>query len=259
MQIEDIVVTRAIITSYMEELLGALDSDVAVVGGGPAGLAAAYYLAKSSLRVVLFESKLSVGGGMWGGGMMFNKIVVQDEAKPILEEMGIRYKTFEQGYYCADSVEAVAALALNAVRAGARIFNLISVEDVMVREERITGLVLNWKAVGMASLHVDPLAVNSRYVIDSTGHDAQVTNIVVQKLKRKLNTQSGKLEGEKSMWASRGEEDILANTIEVYPGLYVAGMAANAVVGGYRMGPVFGGMLLSGQKVAQLILKDSVG
>jgi len=129
-----------------------------------------------------------------------------------------------------------------------------SVEDVMVREERITGLVLNWKAVGMANLHVDPLAVNSRYVIDSTGHDAQVTNIVVRKLKGKLNTQSGALEGEKSMWASRGEEAILANTIEVYPCLYVAGMAANAVVGGYRMGPVFGGMLLSGQKVAQLIL-----
>lgn len=254
MQIEDIVVSRAIITSYMEELLGVLDSDVAVVGGGPAGLAAAYYLAKGNLRVALFESKLSVGGGMWGGGMMFNKIVVQDEARPILEEMGIRYKIFEKGYYCADSVETVAALVLHAVRAGARIFNLISVEDVMVREERITGLVLNWKAVEMAKLHVDPLAVNSRYVIDSTGHDAQVTNIVVRKLKGKLNTQSGALEGEKSMWASRGEEAILANTIEVYPGLYVAGMAANAVVGGYRMGPVFGGMLLSGQKVAQLIL-----
>jgi len=30
-------------------------------------------------------------------------------------------------------------------------------------------------------------------------------------------------------------------------------MAANSVFGGLRMGPIFGGMLLSGQKVAGLI------
>jgi thiamine thiazole synthase len=33
-------------------------------------------------------------------------------------------------------------------------------------------------------------------------------------------------------------------------------MSANATFGNYRMGPVFGGMLLSGEKVADLILKD---
>jgi thiamine thiazole synthase len=254
MQLEDAVVSRAIITRYTEELLQALDSDVAIVGGGPAGLTAAYYLAGGGLRVVLFESKLCVGGGMWGGGMMFNQIVVQDEARPILDEMGIAYRVFKQGYYTAHAVESVAALALGAVRAGAGIFNLISAEDVMVRGERITGLVLNWKATVMAGLHVDPLAVNSKYVIDATGHDAQVVNIVVRKLKATLKTATGGLEGEKPMWAERGEEAILANTGEVYPGLYVAGMAANAVGGGHRMGPIFGGMLLSGRKVAQLIM-----
>jgi len=44
-------------------------------------------------------------------------------------------------------------------------------------------------------------------------------------------------------------------TKEIYPGLFVAGMAANAVSGGPRMGPLFGGMLLSGRKVALDILK----
>ena len=53
---------------------------------------------------------------------------------------------------------------------------------------------------------------------------------------------------------------MLENTKEVYPGLIVAGMAAAAVFGSPRMGPIFGGMLLSGRKAAQIavdLLKQS--
>ena len=53
------------------------------------GLTAGYYLAKAGFKVALFEKKLSMGGGMWGGGMMFNRIVVQEESKRILDEFGI--------------------------------------------------------------------------------------------------------------------------------------------------------------------------
>jgi len=42
----------------------------------------------------------------------------------------------------------------------------------------------------------------------------------------------------------------------VFPGLVVAGMAANAVAGESRMGPVFGGKLLSGEHAAKLVLKN---
>jgi thiamine thiazole synthase len=52
------------------------------------------------------------------------------------------------------------------------------------------------------------------------------------------------------MWADHAENQTIENTREVFPGLYVAGMAANATAGGPRMGPIFGGMLLSGEKVA---------
>ena len=67
-------------------------------------------------------------------------------------------------------------------------------------------------------------------------------------------TETGEIMGEKPMWADRGERSILDNTREVYPGVYVVGMAANAVFGDHRMGPIFGGMLLSGKKVADLLL-----
>jgi thiamine thiazole synthase len=56
------------------------------------------------------------------------------------------------------------------------------------------------------------------------------------------------------MWADRAETLTMENTKEIFPGVYVAGMAANAVFGGPRMGPIFGGMLMSGKKVAELII-----
>ena len=56
------------------------------------------------------------------------------------------------------------------------------------------------------------------------------------------------------MWAEKAEELTIENTREICPGVYVAGMSANAAFGGPRMGPIFGGMLLSGKKTAELII-----
>ena len=52
-----------------------------------------------------------------------------------------------------------------------------------------------------------------------------------------------------------GEKEVVENSKEAFPNVYVAGMAANAVFGSHRMGPIFGGMLLSGKKIADEILK----
>jgi thiazole biosynthesis enzyme len=247
---DEVVITRAITESYMKDLLDSSELDVAIVGAGPSGMVAGYYLAKNKVKVAIFERKLSVGGGMWGGGMMFSRIVVQSEAKEILDELGIPAKQYQEGYHVADAVEAVSTLCSRCIKAGVRIFNLLTVEDVMIREnDRITGLVLNWSAVSLANLHVDPLAVRSKLVIDATGHDAEVCRIVSRK------TGAGVVvSGEKSMWAEEGERDIIDNTKQVCPGLLVTGMAANAVFGGPRMGAIFGGMLLSGKKTAELAI-----
>ena len=251
MKLDEIKISRAIIESYKEKLVKALDVDVAIVGAGPAGLICGYYLARAGKNVVLFERKLSVGGGMWGGGIMFNEIVVQDAAKSILDEMGVKNRKYEKGYYLADSIDAVSTICSQAVHAGLRIFNLISAEDVMVRHKRVCGLVLNWTAVEMANLHVDPITMRAKFVVDATGHPAEVARIVERKSGVRLNTKTGKLIGERSMWAERGEDIIVRNSKEICPGLYACGMCANAVFGGPRMGPIFGGMLLAGKKVAQ--------
>lgn len=255
MELDEIKITSAIVENYFKKLNANLQTDVAVVGGGPSGLVAGYFLAKAGKKVALFERKLSLGGGMWGGGMMFNEIVVQDSAVRLLEEFGVRTKKYQKGYFSADSVEAVACLIAKTVQAGVTVFNCVSVEDVVIRSERIIGLVINWSAVEIAGLHVDPLTLKCSYVIDATGHAAEVVKVVERKVPGKLATPSGKIEGEKSLWADKAEKLTLENTREVYPGLFVAGMAANAVFGGPRMGPIFGGMLLSGEKVYREVLK----
>ena len=253
---DEIIISKAITESYIKDLLEAMELDVAIVGAGPAGMTAAYYLAKEKVKTAIFERKLSVGGGIWGGGMMFNKIVVQPEGKEILDEFGITTTEYQKGYYVANAVEVASTLCSLAVKAGARIFNLISVVDVVIREaDRVSGLVLNWSPVSMANLHIDPLAIRSKLVIDATGHDCEICRLVTEKVEGKLRTATGKIMGEKSMWAEVGEKEVVENTKEVYPGLIATGMAATAVFGSPRMGPIFGGMLLSGKKAAELAIE----
>ncbi len=259
MKLDEIVISKAIIETFSKELVGSLDVEVAIAGAGPAGLTAGFYLAQGGVKTSIFETNLRVGGGMPGGGIMFNKIVVQEPAREILEEMKIRYQEYQKGYYTASSLEAVSALTYRTIRAGAKIFNLIGVEDVMVQEGRVNGFVLNWGAVKLAGLHVDPIGMRFKMGIDATGHQCEVIRKLEEKGRVRLATSSGKIVGEGPMWAEKGDEAILENTREAFPGLYVAGMAVNAVFGGPRMGPIFGGMLLSGRKAAQLIIKELKG
>jgi thiamine thiazole synthase len=261
--LNEVVISQAIIESYMEKLKEHLDVDVAIVGGGPSGLVAGYYLAREGFKVSIYERKISIGGGMWAGAMFFNEIVVQEMGREIFDEFEINYKGFKPGYYLADAVEAVTTIASKAIKAGAVIFNGITAEDVVLKKVngnyRVCGLVINWSTVEMNHLMVDPLVITSKYVVDATGHDATVVSTLQRKAGVKLATETGCVVGEKPLWASVGEEDTVKNSREVFPGIYVSGMAANATCGSHRMGPVFGGMLMSGKKVAQEIAQKLRG
>ena len=259
MPLDDVMISRSIIEAYKEKLIHSLDVDVALVGAGPANMVAGYYLGKAGVKAVIFESKLAPGGGMWGGGMMFNEIAVQDDALNVVDELGIVYHSKGDVYYTMDSVEATATIISRCVKAGTIVFNLVKVTDVLFREVSgqvsVNGLVVNWSPVENLGLHVDPLGLKASFVVDGTGHPAEICTLVTRKLDAKLDTKTGKVVGEMPLWAEKGEEFTVVNTREVFPGLYVAGMAANNAFGGPRMGPIFGGMLLSGKKLAETLIK----
>ena len=257
MNLDDVTISRSIIEAYYAKLLSSLDVDVALVGAGPANMIAGYYLGQAGHKAVIFESKLAPGGGMWGGGMMFNEIALQEDAVHIVKELGITCSPKEDGYYTLDSVEATSTIISGCVKAGTVIHNLVRVDDVLFREEdgrpRVSGLVINWSPVETLGLHVDPLGIRAAFVVDGTGHPAEICKIVTRKMNAKLNTKTGDVLGEMPLWADAGEQFTVSNTGEVFPGLYVDGMAANNAFGGPRMGPIFGGMLLSGKKTAEIL------
>jgi thiazole biosynthesis enzyme len=250
-RLDEVEISKAILCTYHEKLLDRLTSDVTIVGAGPSGLVAAFFLAQGGAKVTILEKRLSPGGGIWGGGMGMNVAVVQEEAVPLLSEMGIRGKRGQDGLYAVDAIELSAGLCWNAVQVGVTLLNLMTVEDLCIREERVTGVVVNRTMIAGA-LPVDPIAFSAKAVLDATGHEA----VLVQALrKRHLLTSAGIAAefGEGPMDAARGEQFVVDRAGEVFPGLWIAGMSVSAALGGPRMGPVFGGMLLSGKRVAQLI------
>lgn len=251
-------ITKLIVEHALKDWVNISSCDVVVVGAGPAGLTAAKYLADYGFKTVVFERRLSFGGGIGGGGMLFHKVVVEEETLNILNDFNIKYsETNVKGLYVVDTTELMAKLATGAVNSGAKIIHGVTVDDVIFRTNplRIQGVAVQWTAVIMSGLHVDPLFVMCKAVVDATGHDAEVLSVISRKIPE-FNLQ---LFGEKSAYSSIGEKFVIENSGKVAPGLYVAGMAVAALHGTPRMGPIFGGMLLSGKKVAEAILSDIKG
>ncbi len=239
-------ISKVIIAEYCKRLSEHLENDVVIVGGGPAGLAASYYLAKAKVKTTIVEKKLSIGGGIWGGAAGYNVVTFED--KDILDEIGVTTK--KQGrLYIADAIEFAAGLAYAAKKAGAEIFNLLEAEDIVLKQETVKGVVVNSASARTLGLHVDPFCICAKYTIDATGHPAELVGM----LKERMPQRFPEALQEYFMNVEASEAGVVEKTGEVFPGLCVAGMAVCDVYNLPRMGPIFGGMLKSGKKVAELI------
>ena len=242
-------VAKAIASSFLHQFEEYVVSDVIIVGGGPSGLIAGKELAEAGLKTVIIERNNYLGGGFWAGGYFMNKVTLRAPSQAVLDELGVPYEQASEGLYVADAPHACSRLIAASCDAGAKFFNLTLVEDLVVKENnRVAGVVINWSPVTHLPKEVaalDPVPLETKVVIDATGHEACIA--------RKLEKQGVlKMKGEGSLWIDKSEDGVVAKTGEVYPGLVVTGMAVAGVYGLPRMGPTFGGMLLSGKKAAEV-------
>jgi thiamine thiazole synthase len=245
-------VTRAIVDAFAREFHEYVESDVIIIGGGPAGLMAARDLASQRAKTLVVERNNYLGGGFWMGGYLMNKVTVRAPANKELDELGIPYTAVDKGLFVADGPHACSKLIGAACDAGVKIANMTAFDDVVLYEgNRVGGVVVNWTSVQSMPREiscVDPVALESKIVIDATGHDA----CVVKKLEERGLIKTA---GFGAMWIERSEDLVVEHTGEVHPGLIAVGMAVTTMYGLPRMGPTFGAMLLSGRKGAAIALE----
>ena len=244
-------VTRAILEGFSKDLLESVESDVVVVGAGPAGLMAARDLTLKGVKTLLIERNNYLGGGFWIGGYFMNKVTFRAPAQEVMDEIGVPYEEYRKGLYVADGPHATSKLISSACEAGVKFLQLTLVEDVVMREGRVAGVVVNWTPVRGLPREiscVDPVALESKVVIDSTGHEACVARKLAERKIINVKNMGG-------MWVEMSEDAVVEHTGEVYPGLLVAGISVVEVFGLPRMGPTFGAMLLSGRRAAEIIME----
>lgn len=245
-------VTRAIVDEFAKQFKKYVESDVIIVGAGPAGLMAGRGLARKKIKTFIIERNNYLGGGFWIGGYLMNKLTVRSPGEKVLKELGIPFEKYTKGLYVADGPHACSKLIASACDAGVKFANMTIFDDLVLREDnRVAGVVVNWTPVTALPREiscVDPVALEAKVVVDATGHDA----CVVKKLEERGLI---KTPGFGAMWVEHSEDLVVEHTKEVHPGLVVCGMSVTTTFGLPRMGPTFGAMLLSGKKAAGVVLK----
>lgn len=241
-------ITRAIADMFHETLMEYADADVIILGAGPSGLMAGKELASMKFKTLIVEQNNYIGGGFWVGGYMMNPVTVRAPAQKIFDELKIQYKQVSEGLYATPGPNACSKLIAAACDAGVKFLNLTKFDDLVLRDNRVAGVVVNWMPVSALPRNitcVDPIALEAKVVIDASGHDS----VAVKRLKDRGLV---KFAGMNPMWVEQSEDLVVEHTGEVFPGLIAAGMAVTETFGLPRMGPTFGAMLFSGKKAAEI-------
>ncbi|KAH9723991.1 Thiamine thiazole synthase [Citrus sinensis] len=212
--IKESIVSRETTRRYMTDMITHADTDVVVVGAGSAGLSCAYEISKNpNVQVAIIEQSVSPG--------------VRKPAHLFLDELGIDYD--EQDNYVVIKHAALFTSTIMSkllARPNVKLFNAVAAEDLIVKGNRVGGIVTNWALVSMNH--------DSQSCMDPNVMEAKVVAL-------DMNT---------------AEDAIVKLTREIVPGMIVAGMEVAEIDGAPRMGPTFGAMMISGQKAAHLALKS---
>jgi thiamine thiazole synthase len=246
--VREVEITKAIANEFHSVLIDRAESDVIIIGAGPAGLTAGRELSTMGFKVLIVEQNNYLGGGYWLGGYMMNPVTVREPAQKIWDELGIPYKKVSEGLYLTPGPHAVSKLIAGACDSGVKFLNLTKFDDLVLKKGRVSGVVVNWMPVSALPRNitcVDPIALESKMVIDASGHDSVA-------VKRLVDRNLVEWKGMNPMWVENGEEHVVEKTGEIFPGLVIAGMSVTETYGLARMGPTFGSMLFSGKKAAEV-------
>ncbi|MDD4938942.1 MAG: sulfide-dependent adenosine diphosphate thiazole synthase [Candidatus Omnitrophica bacterium] len=248
-KIKESQISRAIVGEFNKWFDEYIVSDVIIVGAGPSGLIAGRDLANAGFKTLIIESNNYIGGGFWVGGYFMNTLTFRAPGNEMLDELRIPHKEIEDGLFVSDGPSACSKLISAACDSGVKILNLTKFDDVVYRNNKVEGTVINWSPVSALPRQitcVDPIALESKFVIDATGHDAWVAKSLEKRGLLKIQTYG-------PMDVNSSEDLVVEKTGEIFPGLYATGMAVSTVYGIPRMGPTFSGMLFSGRKAAKEI------
>lgn len=236
--IKESIVAREMTRRYMMDMITYADTDVVIVGAGSAGLSCAYELSKNpSIRVAIIEQSVSPGGGAWLGGQLFSAMVVRKPAHHFLDELGIEYD--EQDNYVVIKHAALFTSTIMSkllARPNVKLFNAVAAEDLIVKEERVAGVVTNWALVSMnhdTQSCMDPNVMEAKVVVSSCGHDGPFGATGVKRLKSIGMIDS--VPGMKALDMNTAEDAIVRLTREIVPGMIVTGMEVAEIDGAPRM------------------------
>lgn len=180
-----------------------------------------------------------------------NITTFRSPSEELLEELKIPYKKYSEGLYSTNSALACSSLNKETMLSGAKVLQLIRFEDLILRDGKVKGAVLNSSSVSYmpkALTCLDPLGFEAKVLIDATGHKAAVCS----SLKKRGLIQ---FEKEAPMDVISSEDLVVEKTGEVFPNLIVTGMATATVFSLPRMGPTFGAMLYSKKKAGKIAIE----
>lgn len=234
-----------------DELMGWLKDytvcDVIIAGAGPAGLMAAFELAKLDLKILVIDRNNYIGGRLWVNNIFTRSSLFKEPLREILDELKAPYKKNALGFCFAKGLNTCSKLISLLHDKNVRILNMARFDGLIYIDEEVRGVEINYsqQLTMQEKTEVSSgAALKCHMVVDATGVDAHVYQVFKGK-----NIMDPRTFDQTDNPDS--EELLVEKTGRVYPGLAAAGMAVATIYGIPQRGLTLGSILLSGKRAAE--------